>query len=368
MQYDQLPGHLETFDVCMIPFHIIPLTEHTNPVKAYEYLSAGRPVVATAMPEVRLMEPYVHVADDRTQFVKLLATAVSEVGDAALARQRREWAGQHSWAARAAQIEQAVAQRTPRVSVVVLCFNNLAFTRACLDSLDRLTGYPDWELVVVDNASTDDTADFLREWASERDQVKLVLNEDNLGFAGGNNSGLAAASGDFLVMLNNDTYVTKGWLLSLIRHLRDNPSLGLVGPVTNNIGNEAKVDLAYDDMEQMQEAARHYTSHRFRQLLRVPTVAFFCVAMSREVYEKVGGLDEAFGVGFFEDDDYCRRVKLAGFDIAIAEDVFVHHHLSASFDALGAARKQELFEKNKAIYEAKWGTWTPHVYRAGDRT
>ena len=210
--------------------------------------------------------------------------------------------------------------------------------------------------------------DFLRQWARGRDNVTLVLNAENLGFAGGNNTGLAAATGDVLVMLNNDTHVTEGWLLSLTRHLRDDSSLGLIGPVTNNIGNEAKVDLDYGDMDEMLEVARSYTSNRFRQLLRVPTVAFFCVAMRREVYEKVGGLDEAFGVGFFEDDDYCRRVHEAGYDIAIAEDVFIHHHLSASFDALGAARKQELIERNKAGYEAKWGEWTPHVYRPGERT
>jgi GT2 family glycosyltransferase/glycosyltransferase involved in cell wall biosynthesis/ribosomal protein S10 len=368
LPYDELPSHLHGFDVCMIPFHIIPLTEHTNPVKVYEYLSAGKPVVATAMPEVRLMEPYVHIADDREKFLALLDKAMAEVGDEELAAERRAWARGHTWAARAEAVAEAFRDRTPSASVIVLCYNNLELTRACLDSLERSTRYLDCEIVVVDNASSDGTAEWLRAWAEDREDVVLVLNDENLGFSGGNNVGLAAARGEVLVLLNNDTYVTDGWLYGLIRHLRDDPELGLVGPVTNNIGNEAKVDLKYRSMEEMADAAWRYTSARFRQLLRVPTVAFFCVAMRREVYEEIGGLDEAFGVGFFEDDDYCRRIHAAGYEIAIAEDVFVHHHLSASFDALGAARKQELFEKNKAVYEAKWGEWTPHVYRTGERT
>ena len=98
-------------------------------------------------------------------------------------------------------------------------------------------------------------------------------------------------------------------------------------------------------------------------MLPIRTVAFFCVAMPRSTYETVGPLDPAFGVGFFEDDDYCRRVEAAGLGVACAEDVFVHHHLSASFDKLKAEKRQELFLRNKAIYEAKWGTWQPHRYR-----
>jgi len=93
--------------------------------------------------------------------------------------------------------------------------------------------------------------------------------------------------------------------------------------------------------------------------------AFFCVAMRRSTYETIGDMDEAFGVGFFEDDDYCRRIEQAGLAIACADDVFVHHHLSASFDTLKADQKQALFERNKAIYESKWGEWQPHAYRSG---
>ena len=95
----------------------------------------------------------------------------------------------------------------------------------------------------------------------------------------------------------------------------------------------------------------------------MPTLAFFCVAMPRATYEKIGPLDEAFQIGFFEDDDYCRRVEQAGLRVVCAEDVYVHHHLSASFDQLKQEDRQALFERNKLIYETKWGAWRPHTYR-----
>jgi GT2 family glycosyltransferase len=85
--------------------------------------------------------------------------------------------------------------------------------------------------------------------------------------------------------------------------------------------------------------------------------------MPRKVYDEVGPLDEIFGQGFFEDDDYCRRIEQKGLRIVCAEDTFIYHHLSASFDKLPSRDRQSLFEKNKAVYEAKWGRWIPHSHR-----
>ena len=83
----------------------------------------------------------------------------------------------------------------------------------------------------------------------------------------------------------------------------------------------------------------------------------------RHVYVKLGGLDEQFVPGFFEDDDYCLRIKDLGLSVGCAEDVFVYHELSASFDKVSTSRRQAIFERNKALFEKKWGPWQPHVYR-----
>lgn len=361
--YATLPGYLQAFDVCIIPFKITELTLCTNPVKVYEYLSAGKPVVATAMPEVKLIADHVHVAESAQEFIDLLSVAMQERGNQALAQTRTAWAQGHDWQSRARGLKTAVEALFPKVSVIVLTYNNLHLTKDCLESLCKYTDYPALEIIVVDNASSDDTPAYLQEFATQHPNVRVVLNDANLGFAAGNNVGLRVATGEYLVMLNNDTVVTKGWLFDLIRHLRIDSTLGLVGPVTNSIGNEAQIEISYPDKEQMQILAREYTSSHARQLLFVRNVAFFCVAMSRATWDKIGGLDENFNVGFFEDDDYCRRIHAENLKIAIAEDVFVHHEHSASFNVLRSEEKQRIFERNKQVYEAKWGEWVPHVYR-----
>jgi GT2 family glycosyltransferase/glycosyltransferase involved in cell wall biosynthesis len=361
--YDRLPHYLYAFDVALLPFQVIPLTLATNPVKVYEYLSAGKPVVAVDLPEMRQFGDLVRCAPDRDAFLAAVADALRE-DDPALVGRRVAFAKEQTWLHRAEELDCALATlRQPMASVVVLTYNNLDFTRACLHSIEALSRWDNLEVIVVDNASTDGTREFLREWETRGPGRRAILNDANLGFAAGNNVGLAAARGDYLVLLNNDTYVTPGWIGTMVRHLARNPDIGILGPVTNNIGNEARIEIHYADMAEMQRRSAAYTRRHLGSLFDIQTVAFFCVAMPRSTLERVGMLDEAFGIGFFEDDDYCRRVEAAGLRVVCADDVFVHHHLSASFDALKAERKRELFERNKAIYEAKWGAWTPHAYR-----
>ena len=361
--YAELPGWVHGFDVCVIPFLLNELTACTNPVKVYEYLSAGKPVVATRLPELELIADQVMLAEGTGAFLTCLDQALQASADAERIRERRTWAEQHSWGSRVDQLEAALQGIAPKVSVVVLCYNNLELTRACLDALLQHSLWPDLELVLVDNASTDGTRPYLEDLARGDARVRLVLNDRNLGFAAGNNAGLEVATGEVLVLLNNDTQVSPGWVQGLVRHFARDPALGMVGPVTNNIGNEARIDVGYEDPVDMPA----WASQRLGRLLGAHydcrALAFFCVALRREVYRQVGGLDPAFGIGFFEDDDYCNRVRAAGWRLTIADDVFVHHHLSATFNQMHNTQRQALFERNRALYEKKWGPWVPHRYR-----
>lgn len=363
--YSTLPHYLYSFDVCLLPFKVIPLTLATNPVKVYEYLSAGKPVVCVDLPEIKQFGDLVYKAASSAEFLRRTEEALSSTSNAPkLVTARKKFASEQTWDHRAAMINQALANLAlPKISVIVLTYNNLDLTKACLESLYQNSMYPNLEIIIVDNASTDDTPEFLREFAKQQPGAKIFLNEENLGFSAGNNVGLNAATGDYLVILNNDTYVTPGWALTLMNHLRRDKSIGIIGPVTNNIGNEAKISIEYDSMASMTQQARAYTLSHLGEKIFINTVAFFCVMLPRSTFNEVGAMDEKFGRGFFEDDDYCRRIEKINKKVACADDVFIHHHLSASFNKLGAEVKQKLFEENKKYYESKWGNWVPHSYR-----
>ena len=92
-----------------------------------------------------------------------------------------------------------------KASIVILTHNNLEYTRQCLESIFAKTEYSEYEIVIVDNASDDDTPEYLEEIKSEKDNIQIIHNKQNVGFAKGNNQGVKASKGEYLVFLNNDT-------------------------------------------------------------------------------------------------------------------------------------------------------------------
>lgn len=361
--YAQLPYYLHAFDVCLLPFQVIPLTLATNPVKVYEYLSAGKPVVATDLPELQQFAGHVSTARQIPEYLAAIHAVLGTPDLPQAQAARQAFARQQTWGHRAQTLVQAVQAAThqPSLSVIVVTYNNLALTRQCLASLEGDDAV--LEVIVVDNASSDGTPAYLSQWAGQGQGRYIVLNADNRGFSAANNQGLALARGAYLMLLNNDTQVMPGALRTLQQHLRRDPGIGLIGPVTDNIGNEARVTLPMAPGDDLRQAAARYTRGHCGQHFDLRTLAFFAVMMPRSTYDTLGPLDEIFGLGFFEDDDYCRRVEQAGLRCVCAEDAFIHHHLSASFDAMQAPARQALFERNRKHYETKWGPWQPHTYR-----
>jgi polysaccharide pyruvyl transferase CsaB len=249
-----------------------------------------------------------------------------------------------------------IAAAFPRLSVVIVTYGNRDLNRLCLDTLTARTEWPNLEILAVDNGSTDGTRELLeRERERLHPRLRTILNAENRGFAAACNAGLAAATGEYLVLLNNDTVVTRGALSALVRHLSVDPALGLVGPVTNAIANEAQVEVGYSRLEALPSWAREYTRAHDRESLPMPMLALFCVAMTRAVYERIGALDERFGIGMFEDDDYSRRVREKGLSIRCARDAFVHHWQMASFRKMAQADYAALFEANRRKFAEKWG-------------
>lgn len=365
--YQDLPNYLKFFRVCIIPFKINKLIKATLPVKIFEYLSQGKPVITTAIPEISSFKNQIYFAENHQQFINFLKKALEEDSKNKL-EARLKMARSFQWQEIINKFEEKLKNDFyPKVSIIILSFFNWQMTKRCIDSIINYSFYPNFEIIIVDNNSDNQTKQYLKSIKNKR--VKVIFSRKNLGFAGGNNVGMKNISSDseFIILLNNDTLITPGWIHRLVYYAKNNFT-GLVGPVTNNIGNEAKINIKYDlnNFFDFFKKTKNYTASHFGQIFPVDRIAAFCWIKRREIYQQIGGFDERFFPAFFEDDDYCLRVKKAGYKIYIADDVFIHHELGKSSGANQDMTKNKIFLENKAKFEKKWRIkWQPHRYRDG---
>jgi len=364
--YDEMPRLLWHFDVCIIPFRVNDITEATNPVKLYEYLSAGKPVVAPRLDELLLFEPLCYLAGSCGEFLAAIGRALAEPADDPRRERRRQVAAENDWRERYAAIHGAVAETFPLVSVVVVTHGGLPLTRRCLESLLEQETWPRFEVLVVDNASPDGTAGYLASLAAADPRVRVFPQESNRGFPAATNVGLAEAQGEVVLLLNNDTVVPPGLIGRLVRPLLADRAIGIACATTNFCGNQARVEPDYQDLSRMPRFAAARARRHAGRLLDLPVAAMYCAAVRREVIAEMGGLDESFGIGMFEDDDYSERLRQAGYRVVCAEEAYVHHVGQGSFQSLSAEEYDALWKRNQARFEEKWGRkWKPHTLRAG---
>ena len=220
------------------------------------------------------------------------------------------------------------------VVVVIVTYNSAKTIDACLGSVLR-TISPEDEVVIVDNASRDETPIILQRYAAEFPCVRIILSDQNLGFAEGCNVGTRTSVKEFVCLLNPDTIVTPTWVDRMkVPFLTD--GVAAVGPTSDNVAGLQKFNgylpagfsgnYSFDDLARILGDLNGFT-HVETKLL-----TGFCLLLRRDVFEQMGLLDPELFLGC-DDLDLCWRLQLAGYKLAIARDVFVHHDNHVSFNS-----------------------------------
>lgn len=237
-----------------------------------------------------------------------------------------------------------------KTSIVILTHNHLEVTKLCIESIRKYTKPQNYELIIVDNASTDGTV----EWLEQQQDIRTIYNQENKGFPAGCNQGMRIATGENIMLLNNDVVVTEGWLDNLITCLYSQENIGAVGPVTNSCTYYQAIPVTYKNLEEMQVFAKEHNQCNpalWEERLKLIGYAFL---FKRIVYMRVGELDEIFTPGNFEDDDFSFRIRDAGFKLMLCRDTFIHHFGSVSFSER-PLEYQNLLLKNESKFIQKWG-------------
>ena len=244
-------------------------------------------------------------------------------------------------------------------TIIILVRNQLNYTKKCIGSIMKYTDHP-FDLIVVDNGSKDGTRKYLQSLTNHLemcDRFKVINNNENLGFASGNNQGIAAARGEYILLMNNDTVVTPGWLDRMISCMERNPGAGIVGPKSNYVSGPQLVENVDYNTKTLAGLKRFSTKlsknhpNKDQRLLRV---VGFCMLIKRSVIDTIGGLDDRYGLGNFEDDDFSLRAALSGFESWMVEDCFIHHFGNKTFIGEKIDYRKSL-HKNWEIFKEKWG-------------
>ncbi len=238
-----------------------------------------------------------------------------------------------------------------QIAVIIPTWNGMRDLPSCLSALDRQQGVA-FDIIAVDNASTDGTPDYIAQYWPD---VHLIRNEKNLGFARACNMGLRAAHGhSIFVLLNQDTEVFPDWLAKLVAPLQEYPSIGVVG--SKAIFPNGKIQHAGGIINAQGLGTHIGRGERDRGqygvMRQVDFVTGAALAITRDAYDAAGGLDENFSPAYFEDVDWCYRVRNAGYHIVYVPDSMLVHKEGPTLSA-GGHDAEFLLHRNRLRFVLK---------------
>ena len=246
-------------------------------------------------------------------------------------------------------IKPTVEHKDPLATILILTFNAWKYTAQCIGSIKAHTEIP-YKILVIDNGSTDETVERLR----EDDSIYHIENTCNLGFARGYNIGLECVDTPYFVISNSDVVVTRNWLKRMLEHLRDDDSLVGIGPRSNYAsGPQLVKDVKYNTESELADFADRFSRSGQDPVTYFHRLVFFFVLFKSGILGEVGLLDERYEGGNFEDDDFCLRVLTAKHKLAIDNTVFIHHYGSQTFKE-NKIDYAKAMEENKKRFMEKW--------------
>ena len=210
------------------------------------------------------------------------------------------------------------------VSIIIVNWNAKKFLKDCIDSLQSQS-FIDFEIIFVDNASTDDSVSFVK---TNFPQVKIIENNENLGFAEGNNIGIANSTGKIIALFNPDAVADKNWLKILISAINDNPKIAAVTGKMYYLDNEYDKNVVFCTWSKLDPISSIPTNfHNDEPIARVDYLSGAAMLVRRDILDKIGFMDKDYFL-YFEETDLCARMIRAGYDLMYIPNALVWHAVS----------------------------------------
>ena len=248
-----------------------------------------------------------------------------------------------------------------KCDVIIPVYNAPEYVQICLFALFNNTKKEDLGTVyLLDDKSNDITRNLLDNLGKQyKDYVEVIHNEENLGFVKNVNKGLALSKEKYVLLLNTDCFVANNTIGKLMDHIEKNPKIGLICPMCSNAANltlKMFPGFSYTMMDKLLE--EKFLGQNFDAC----TVVGNCLMISRDCINKIGYLDEIYGMGYGDETDYQFKAMEAGFEAKAAIDTYVFHKAEQSFNTTNQKRNERI-EKNRRIFLERWGDQYAALYK-----
>jgi len=260
------------------------------------------------------------------------------------------------------------------VSIIILNWNGWKDTIECLESLYRIN-YPNYEVILVDNASSDDSVEMLEKWAKGREKLFLLKNDKNYGFTGGNNIAikqiLQEGRSEYILLLNNDTVVSEDFLKELVKVAESRKNIGIVGPKIYNYDGNKRQKI----IQSAGSAINLYTGNitmygnnqidrgQFDDIRAVGYISGACLLIKCEAVQKIGLLNDNL-FAYFEDVDWCLKAKEKKYDVVYAPASVIWHKLGKSSSKI-PERLMYYRVRNRFLLEKRFASQFQYIFFLG---
>ncbi len=234
-----------------------------------------------------------------------------------------------------------------KVSIIMLAYNKLEYTKLAVDSLYKYTSHIDFDFISVNNGSSDGTKEYFQALPNN----KKINFEVNVGGDKAFNEALKYCDGKYTVFLNNDLILTQNWLDNLINVMESEPKAGIVVPACNSSSNYQVICADYTNTDELDKFAKEYNKPDCSKWEERIRLMMYVALFRTEELKAIGGLDEAYSPGGFDDDDLSFRYRRAGYKLIFAKDTYVHHYGSITIQDEYA----KILGRNREIFKAKFG-------------
>lgn len=348
-------AHLEAFDICLVPHRITEFTRSLDPLKLYEYLAAGRPVISTPTGNTPDLESHLAFAATPEDLVAEADRALAQDSPELASARRSAVAGQN-WEARARNVERVLGVTSgaipeAQVCAVIVSYNTRDLLERCLEDLHTQADV-DVQAVVVDNGSSDGSVGLVHERFPEATVIQL---HENVGFARANNVAFKRCRGEFVLLLNSDAFLAPRALTALVAAARRHPQAGAIGPRLHNPDGTLQRS-AWPFPRASRLLLEAFMLHRPLRRLgvledlgtwphdeerSVEFLAGACLLMRADALAEVCGFDEKFWL-YGEEADLQRRLTTRGWGVVFTPTASATH-VGAASSVLSNARLRHFY-------------------------